>query len=139
MPHTSDSAVFKQENYLKNVKYSTRVSWWHDMRNAIRMIRDVERQANEILDHATSQAEIIVQQTEDTLLSVYRKAYEEAIAEAHQRSAELVEESKKKAESVIENILDASKRQIERDHSITKEKFESAVEAVFQEITSWGT
>jgi len=102
------------------------------------MIRDVEREAREILDQAKLQADMITQKTENNLQSVYRKAYEEAISEAKNRSVELVEETKKNAECLAKNILGTSKRQIEKVQENARKNFDIAVDLIFSEITLSG-
>jgi len=106
------------------------------MHNAIKMIRDVERETREILDQAKLQADMITKKTENNLPSVYRKAYEEAISEAKNKSVELIEETKKNAECLIKNILCTSKRQIERVQENARKNFDTAVDFIFNEITS---
>jgi vacuolar-type H+-ATPase subunit H len=91
------------------------------MLNAIKTIRDVEREAREILDQAKLQADTITKKAENNLPSVYRKAYEEAISEAKNRS-----------------ILDTSKRQIDRVQENARKNFDTSVDFIFNEITSSG-
>ena len=106
------------------------------MLNAIKSIRDVEREAREIQDQAKLQADTITKKAENNLPSVYRKAYEEAISEAKNRSVELIEETKKKTENLAKNILGTSKRQIERVQENARKNFDAAVDFIFNEITS---
>jgi vacuolar-type H+-ATPase subunit H len=106
------------------------------MLNAIKTIRDVERETREILDQAKLQADTITKKAENNLPSVYRKAYEEAISEAKNRSVELIEETKKKTESLAKNILSTSKRQIEIVQETAKKYFDTAVDFIYNEITS---
>ncbi len=106
------------------------------MHNAIKTIRDVEGEAREILEQAKLQADMIINKTENNLPSVYRKAYEESISEAKNRSVELIEKTKKNAERLLQNILSTSKIQIERIQGNNRKNFDSAVDFIFNLITS---
>ena len=106
------------------------------MHNAIKTIRDVEGEAREILDQAKLQADMIINKTENNLPSVYREAYEESISEAKNRSLELIEKTKKNAERLLQNILSTSKKQIERVQGNDRKNFDSAVDFIFNLITS---
>ena len=106
------------------------------MLNAIKTIRDVERKAKEILDQAKLQADMITKKAENNLPSVYRKAYEEAITEAKNMSVELIEETKKKTESLAKNIIGTSKRQFDSVQENARKNFDAAVDFIFNEITS---
>ncbi len=125
-----------KQNFLYYVNKSKRITWCLTMHNAIKMIRDVEREAKEILDQAKLQADMITQKTENNLPSVYRKAYEEAISEARNRSVELIEETKEKTESLAKNILGTSKGEIDRVQENARNNFDTAVDFIFNEITS---
>jgi vacuolar-type H+-ATPase subunit H len=106
------------------------------MHNAIKTIRGVEGEAREILDQAKLQADMIINKTENNLPSVYREAYEESISEAKNRSVELIGKTKKNAERLLQNILSTSKKQIERVQGNARKNFDSAVDFIFNLITS---
>lgn len=128
--------LFEQTKFLYCVNKTKHVSWCFTMLNAIKTIRDVEREAKEILDRAKVQADMITKKAENSLPSVYRKAYEEAISEARNRSVELIEETKKKTESLAKSILSTSKRELDRVQENARKNFDTAVDFIFNEITS---
>lgn len=103
---------------------------------ALKMIRDAEREAREILDEAKFQAERIKRKTEEELMEVYRAAYKENLAEATYRSGKLVKEAREKAEHELKNIPNLFDRQIEEVQGKARKNFDSAVDFVFNEVTS---
>ncbi len=103
---------------------------------ALKMIRDAEREAEKIIDEAKFQAARIKQKTDDELMEIYRATYKENLAEATKRSEKLIKDSRAKAEHELKNIPISFETQIEKIQEKARRNIGSAVEFVFNEVTS---
>ncbi len=106
------------------------------MIEALKMIRDAEKEAEKIIDEAKFQAARIKQKTDDELMEIYRATYKENLDEATNRSGKLVKEAREKAEHELKNIPNSFETQIGKIQRKAKKNFGSAVDFVFHEITS---
>ncbi len=100
------------------------------------MIRDAEREAEKIIDEAKFQAVRIKQKTDNELMEIYRETYKENLDEATNRSEKLVKEAREKAEHELKNIPISFEKQIEKIQEKARRNFSSAVDFIFNEITS---
>jgi vacuolar-type H+-ATPase subunit H len=100
------------------------------------MIRVAEHLASEIIDEAKLHAERISRETEDRLGEVYREAYDEVIAEAEDRSKELVIKAKKMAERESKKILRMAEKRLEIVQENAKNNFDKAVDFFLSEFIS---
>ena len=106
------------------------------MIEALKMIRDAEKEAEKIIDDAKFQADRIKQKTDDEIMDIYRATYKENLAEATKRSEKLIKDSRAKAEHELKNIPNSFEKQIVKIQRKAKKNFGSAVDFVFHEITS---
>ena len=95
-----------------------------------------EREADKIRLKAREQAGKIEKEAQEKAEEVYRKTYQETIAEAKRRSIEIKEQAKIDAESKAQIFLGRAKQQKEKTRIAAGKKFDEAVNAALNEILS---
>lgn len=106
------------------------------MFNTIKKIRDVERETVKIVEMAKTKAENIRRETEENSREVYRKTYEQLIAEAKRKNEELAKKTQENAKREADKILQATQIQLEELQKKANKNFEKAVAFVVNEFVS---
>jgi vacuolar-type H+-ATPase subunit H len=102
----------------------------------LRTIRNTEIAARKILDEANIRAEKIRRETENKAEEVYKKVYEETIAESRRRVVELKRKVKDDAEREAESFLHDAEEQTKKIRAKAESRFDEAVRLILDEILS---
>ena len=100
----------------------------------LKMITSAEREAGKILDEANIQCQMIRRKAERKAEEIYKRAYEEAVAETRRKCIQLQKRGMDEAEREAEILLRKAEEQRNEIRTRSEEKFDEAVNTVLNEI-----
>ena len=106
------------------------------MLKSFETVLEKEREAEEIILKAREQAEIIRKNAPEKAGAVYRKTYQETIAEARRKSVEIKEQAKKDAESEAQVFIKRAEKLKKKILVGAEQNFSEAVNSILQEMLS---
>ena len=104
------------------------------MLESFKTVLDKEREAEKILLEAKEQAEKLKKEAQEKAEEVYRKTYQETIAQAKRKSIEIKEKARIDAERDAQIFLKRAEKQKKKILKDTEKKFSEAVNTVLHEI-----
>ena len=104
------------------------------MLESFKTVLDKEMEAKKILLEAKEQAEKLKKEAQEKAEEVYRKTYQETIAQAKRKSIEIKEKARIDAERDAQIFLKRAEKQKKKILKETETKFSEAVNAVLHEI-----
>ena len=93
-------------------------------------------QAEKIIVEAKERAGILLTKAQEKAEEVYKKTYQEIIAQAREKSIKIKDQAKIEAESEAEIFYKRAKKQKEKIRMDAEKKFEDAVKTILHEILS---
>ena len=106
------------------------------MLDSFKMVLEKKMQAKKIMIEAKEKAEALLTEAQEEAEEVYKKTYQETIAQAKEKSIEIKDRAKMEAESEGQIFLERSKKQKEKIRMDTEKKFDNAVKTTLNEILS---
>ncbi|RLE88763.1 MAG: hypothetical protein DRJ49_04495 [Thermoprotei archaeon] len=102
--------------------------------NALRIIRDAENRAREIVEKAKREAEGIIKSTRERLLKIYQESYRNSIVEVERKTQKILEKAKKEAEKEAELLMNRAKSICEDLRNKAEKRKEEAIAYVVKTI-----
>lgn len=102
----------------------------------LKKILEGESEGRKILEDANDQTEKIKREGQEKAEAIYKKAYEEAIADGERKSMDIKKNARKDAELEAESILHRAEEQIKEIQVKARKNFDAAVNTILDEIIS---